>query len=181
MTALAVLAVVAVVIGGAIGALVLATQSRREFRAANRVVGDVESPAPASWAGSHDPEARLHRRLRDAMSALSANQAFDDDGGLLDLRVELEQQALALDTQLVAIAGLSAGQRPAQLARAEESVAAIEATVGSLVGVSAADTERRMGRLLDELASRTGVVREARSDVEGPTTDPGTGTPGTAG
>ncbi len=81
----------------------------------------------------------------------------------------------------MAIAGLSAGQRPAQLARAEESVAAIEATVGSLVGVSAADTERRMGRLLDELASRTGVVREARSDVEGPTTDPGTGTPGTAG
>ena len=159
---------VVVVAAIVVGAIVLATKGKADFHRANEVVPGVASPAPAAWAGSHDPEARLHRRLRDAMTALRANQAFDDDGGLLDLRVDLEQQAIALDTQLVAIAGLAPDRRPEQLARAEQSVAAIEGTVASLVGVSAGETEARMSRLLGELQGRTGAVSDARRELDGP-------------
>ena len=163
-----------------VGAVVLASQSRRQFRDANQVVRGVKSQAPESWAGSHDPEARLHRRLRDAKAALTANQAFDDDGGLLDLRVDLEQQAQSLDSQLVGIAGLAPELRQAQLKRAEQSVAAVEATVASLVGVSASDSEARLDRLLTELRSRTGSVAEARNELDGEP-GPGAGSTGSTG
>lgn len=68
----------------------LATQRVKadQIRDAALIPG-VPTNAPASWAGSHDPEARMHRRLRDALAALRANRDFDDDGALLPLRVDL--------------------------------------------------------------------------------------------
>ena len=75
-------------------AAVVALRNKAAFERSNELIPGVRSVAPTSWAGSHEPEARLHRRLIQALDALRANQAFDHDGSLLDLRVELEQQAV---------------------------------------------------------------------------------------
>ena len=56
------------------------------------------------------------------MAALRANRAFDDDGALLDVRVELEEQAVALDDELVAVAALPRLHRHEPLARVPEAV-----------------------------------------------------------
>ena len=119
------IAAVVVVAAGAVGAYALASRSKKDFADANQVIPGRPTRAPASWAGSHDPEAVLHRRLRDAMAALRANQRFDDDGALLDVRVELEAQALVLDDELVSVAALPQAHRHDPLARVTEAGATI--------------------------------------------------------
>ncbi|MBF6447444.1 MULTISPECIES: hypothetical protein [Nocardia] len=118
-----------VTVGGivAIGAVALAHQ-RRRIAAENQVVPGTATRAPTAWARSHDPEARLHRRLRDAMTALRAVTAYDT-AATVTLRADLEQSALALDDHLVAISMLRPDARTAQLAQAERAVAAVEAGV----------------------------------------------------
>ena len=118
-----------VIVGGivAIGAVALAHQ-RRRIAAENQVVPGTATRAPTAWARSHDPEARLHRRLRDAMTALRAVTAYDT-AATVTLRADLEQSALALDDHLVAISMLHSDARTAQLAQAERAVAAVEAGV----------------------------------------------------
>ncbi|WP_030517658.1 hypothetical protein [Nocardia sp. NRRL WC-3656] len=118
-----------VIVGGivAIGAVALAHQ-RRRIAAENQVVPGTATRAPTAWARSHDPEARLHRRLRDAMTALRAVTAYDT-AATVTLRADLEQSALALDDHLVAISMLHSDSRTAQLAQAEHAVAAVEAGV----------------------------------------------------
>lgn len=118
-----------VILGGivAIGAVALAHQ-RRRIAAENQVVPGTATRAPTAWARSHDPEARLHRRLRDAMTALRAVTAYDT-AATVTLRADLEQSALALDDHLVAISMLHSDARTAQLAQIERAVAAVEAGV----------------------------------------------------
>ena len=50
---------------GAIAALAVAltVRSKRDFDHANEVVPGVRSPAPASWAGAHSTEAKMHCRM----------------------------------------------------------------------------------------------------------------------
>jgi hypothetical protein len=116
------------VLGGA-GAVVIST--RRRFAAANQIVPGTATRAPAAWAGAHTPEARLHRRLRDAVAALRANPALED-AWALESRVSLEQHALAVDERLVAVAALPAGVRAAPLAGVAAAVDALEGAVASL-------------------------------------------------
>ncbi|MFG3524182.1 hypothetical protein ACGF5S_28280 [Nocardia nova] len=118
-----------VIVGGivAIGAVALAHQ-RRRIAAENQVVPGTATRAPTAWARSHEPEARLHRRLRDAMTALRAVTAYDT-AATVTLRADLEQSALALDDHLVAISMLHSDARTAQLAQTERAVAAVEAGV----------------------------------------------------
>src|ERR1700722_14028075 len=88
---------------------VVALVGRSQPRALNRdnqLIPGRPTHAPRSWAVSHDPEARLHRRLRDAMAALRAADSLDAGSALL-LRADLEQTALDLDNHLVAVAQLA--------------------------------------------------------------------------
>ena len=160
------LAAVVVVAAGAVGAFALASRSKKSFAEANQVIPGRPTRAPASWAGSHDPEAVLHRRLRDAMAALRANRAFDDDGALLDVRVELEEQAVALDDELVAVAALPRLHRHEPLARVTEAVNTIETAVAELASRPAVDARPRLEEVLNRIRERATLVDEIRAELD---------------
>ncbi len=158
--------VVLLAVAGLVLAGVLALRGRSSFERDSRLAPHLATSAPTSWAGSHDPEARLHRRLRDAVTALTANQAFDHDGNLLDLRVELEHQAVALDEQLVATAALPLHVRAEPLERIAGAVEALERAVAELAGTSAAEVAVRLDRAVEDLRTRTGLVAQARAALD---------------
>ncbi|MBF4997110.1 hypothetical protein IRT45_08075 [Nocardia sp. BSTN01] len=147
-----------VIVGGAVavGAVALAHQ-RRRIAAENQVVPGTATRAPSAWARSHDPEARLHRRLRDAMAALRAVTAYDT-AATVTLRADLEQSALALDDHLVAISMLRPDARTAQRAQAERAVAAVEAGVADY---ATAATRPDLGALESDLAGVRARLRTA--------------------
>jgi hypothetical protein len=149
LAGLLLIGVVAVVVFG----YFLATRSKQEYDRSNVTVPGRSANVPSSWGGSHDPEALLHRRIVAAMDALRANQAFDDDGALLDLRVELETQATGLDQQLIATAALPASAKAEPLAKASDAVGHLEAAVAQLATQAA-------GASLDSLRAAVDAVRE---------------------
>jgi len=118
-----------VVVGGVVAVLMVVSRHQKQTIAFdNEVVPGMPSNAPPSWAGSHDPEARLHRRLRDAIRALHGVNAYDTASSV-NLRAGLEQSALAVDNHLIAIAGLPQPHRDQALPDATGAVEAIEAGV----------------------------------------------------
>ncbi|WP_216894632.1 hypothetical protein [Nocardia alni] len=120
---------VLVLIGGAVAILVVISRHQKQSIAYdNQIVPGIPSNAPSSWAGSHDPEAKLHRRLRDAVRALRAVNAYDTAASV-QLRAGLEQSAVAVDNHLVAIAGIPEPHRAPVLAEAATMVEAIESGV----------------------------------------------------
>ncbi len=115
----------------AVGAFV-AIRNAQDFSDANEVVPGVETNAPKSWAGAHSPEARMHRRLRDAMVALNANASLDDPS-LAPVRSSIQAQALAVDERLIAAAALAKNHREEPLRQVDKAVYAIEGAVASVV------------------------------------------------
>lgn len=152
--------------GGAGFAYLLASRAKAGYRASNQLVPGVPSRAPASWAGSHKPEAKLHRRLRDALAALRANQQFDDDGGLLDLRVEIEQQAMAIDERLIAVAALPESVRNTPLMRLQGEVTLVEQAVADLVTKASVAGRAEMEATLTRMRERIALVDEARASLD---------------
>ncbi len=171
ITLLVALVAAVVVVGLTVGTLFTVRRQQRSFAAANEVVPGVPTSAPASWAGSHDPEARLHRRLRDAMAALRAGPAAMD-GAALDLRVELEQQALALDEALVAAAALPAARRIEPLHRLTEAVERLEAAVADVGAAAADEAMARLDAALDEARQDRVTLAEIRAELDRPSSLP---------
>ncbi|MBX3314243.1 MAG: hypothetical protein KF906_07970 [Actinobacteria bacterium] len=165
--ALAALFVVVVAAAGAGYLAVKATRTvRSNYEQSNQVVPGTPTAAPTSWLGSHDPEARLHRRLIDAVRALRANQQFDTLGTYLDLRVELEQQAVMIDNELVAVAALPIAQRQEPLAKLTEAVESIEVAIGELARTSAQSASDQLARTLDGLRERSTTLEEAKAALD---------------
>ncbi|MBU3061988.1 hypothetical protein KO481_10685 [Nocardia sp. NEAU-G5] len=118
-----------VLVGGVVAILmVIGRHQKQSIAYDNQVVPGMPSLAPPSWAGSHDPEAKLHRRLRDAVRALHTVNAYDTAASV-NLRAGLEQSALAVDNHLIAIAALPQPHRDQALPDATASVEAVEAGV----------------------------------------------------
>lgn len=164
---LLVVGVIVVAVGLTVGTLLTIRRQRESFAAANEVVPGVPTRAPSSWAGSHDPEARLHRRLRDAVTALrSAPSAMD--GAALEQRVELEQQALALDESLVAIAATAAAHRPEPLARVAGAVEVLEAAVADVAAGSAEAAASRLEAAVAEVRQQHVTLEEVRAELDRP-------------
>ncbi len=160
---LAVIAAVVALIGGG-GAAALAI--KRRHAATNQVVPGVASGAPVAWAGAHSPEAKLHRRLRDAVSALRANAALDD-AGLLDARGSLERHAVEVDERLVAVAALPGATRDEPLARVAEAVDAFEQAVASLaLDAPGARTAAGMEAALAEARERIAALAAAHAELD---------------
>lgn len=145
---------------------VVAARTKNAFEASNEVVPGRRSPAPSSWAGSHDAEALLHRRLRDAMAALRQNQLFDDDGTLLELRVELEQQAIMLDERLVGLAALPASIRDEPRAELTADVAMVEQAVADLVRTTTASARPALEATLARIRERLELYGPAEASLE---------------
>ena len=166
MMTFVIIALLVVAAVGVAGALVLASSSKQEYRSANEVVAGRPSRAPAHWAGSHEPAARLHRRLRDAMRALAANQAFDNDGSLIDLRVDLEHQALALDERLVAVGALPQELQRDALVEATAAVEAIEITVARLASAGLNEAQPMLEQALHRIQERSELIDQVRAELD---------------
>jgi len=155
----------------------VALRNAQDFSDANEVIPGVPTNAPKAWAGAHSPEARLHRRLRDAMTALRANRSLDEPA-LVSVREAIEREALAIDDRLVAAAALPKAVRDDPISRVAEAVDAIEAAVAEVVthrGPAAGDTTAA----LDAVRTRLALVEAARAELEllGGATLPTFGTP----
>ena len=70
--AMVVLLILALILIAGLAAAVVAVVNRNQQRALSRnsqLIPGRPTRVPRTWAVSHDPEAKLHRRLRDAMTA----------------------------------------------------------------------------------------------------------------
>jgi hypothetical protein len=145
--------VLLVVAAAVVAATVVVRNGKRDFARANEVVPGRATRAPAEWAGAHTPEARMHRRLRDAVEALRASPAMEDSW-MLDARVSLEEQAVAVDERLIAVAALPAGVRAEPLATIGPAVDAVETAVAALVTSPAGRTgvDEAMAEVQDRVA-----------------------------
>ena len=142
------------VVSAAVAATVVVRTNKRKFAEANVVVPGTATSAPAEWAGAHTPEARLHRRLRDAVEAMRANPAMED-AFMMDARVSLEQQALAVDERLIAVAALPETVRAEPMASVVAAVDAVEAAVAALAAgpSSRSGLDQAMADVADRVAS----------------------------
>lgn len=121
------------------GLAALGRGQRRALDRANRVVAGEPTRAPRSWAVSHSAEAVLHRRLRDAMRALSGITAWDTVASAM-LRMDLEQTAHALDDHLVAISRLPPAAKAELIGSASHTVEQVEAVVRDYAATTGPDT-----------------------------------------
>jgi hypothetical protein len=131
------------------GVLAISRSQRRALARDNEVIPGRPTRAPQSWAVSHDPEARLHRRLRDAVTALHGANSLDT-GSTIMLRADLEQTVLEVDDHLVAIAQLTPAHKADLLQQITPTVEAIEAAVASY---AAAATRPDTAALESDLAT----------------------------
>ncbi|MFE3188202.1 hypothetical protein ACFXHA_04285 [Nocardia sp. NPDC059240] len=158
--------VVLILLAAAVGGVMLLSKRQQAATsAANEVIPGTPTRAPASWAGSHDPEARLHRRLRDAMTALRTANTLDD-GTTIVLRAELEQAALAWDDRLVAMAVLPAAAREPQRATATQGVETIEAAVAQYVSAATQRTAADVTAGLSAARAQLDIEAQIRKSLE---------------
>ena len=142
----------------------LALRHARDFSDANEVIPGVPTSAPKAWAGAHSVEARLHRRLRDSMTALRANRSLDEPA-LVQVREALEREALAIDDQLIAAAALPQRVRDEPLGQVATAVESLEAAVAEVVllrGPERATTEAA----IEQVRTRLALVAEARAELD---------------
>jgi hypothetical protein len=153
---------VAVVALAVAGAVAFARQGKRDYDHSNEVVAGTATNAPPSWAGDHAPEAKLHRRLRDAVAALPR-----DDVNALEARLAIEQLALAVDDQLVTVARLPERVRAEPLAQVTAAVEAVEDGVARVAanelgqhGAAAVEAA------LQQLQERVELLAQAHQELE---------------
>jgi hypothetical protein len=129
---------------------------------------------PASWARSHDPEARLHRRIRQVATALAALPA---DGVAADVRDKVERAAGALDERLVAVAALPERVKAEPLAHVTREVEGLEEAVADVTTRTAAGGDIQPA--LQALAERLALLDAARAELDslapGPSPSPAPG------
>ena len=162
ITALLVLAVAAVVGFG----VALAVRSKREFSEQNQVVPGRPSPAPASWAGAHSREAKLHRRLGDAVRGAHENPRFVELGLAAQMQA-IDAEAMAIDERLVAAAALPAAHRDAAIDPLEANVDQLEAAIVEMVtSISVADSKQQLEQAVSAADLKLQALAEARAEVE---------------
>lgn len=162
ITALLVIAVVGIVGFG----VALAVASKRQFSEQNEIVPGTKSPAPVSWAGAHSREAKLHRRLGDAVKGAHENPKFVELGLGAQMK-SIEAEALAIDERLVAAAALSAAHKDAAIDPLEANVVELETTIADMVmGVSVADSKELLEQAVSAADIRLEALAQARAEVE---------------
>ena len=160
---LVVVALFLVAVVAAVATVAITAAVRRSARRSTQVVPGHDSPAPPGWARGHTPEARLHRRLRDAVAAL---RALPDTGGpSAAVWADLDRYALTLDQVLVSVAALPEGVREPALARCTADVEAIEAAAGRLAEQAAAGSLRGV-EIVTALGEQVEHLTAARAEVD---------------
>ena len=164
MTAsLVALALILVAVAAGVAATAIALAVGRAARRGTQVVPGHDSPAPPGWARGHTPEARLHRRLRDAVAAL---RTLPDAGGpSAAVWADLDRYALTLDQVLVSVSALPDGVREPALARCTADVEAIEAAAGRLAEQAAVGSLRGVD-IATALGEQVDHLTSARAEVD---------------
>lgn len=157
----------AAVVLGVVGfGIALALRSRREFAQQNEVVPGTPSSAPASWAGAHSREAKLHRRLGAAVRSARAHPRAEELG-LTSQLAAIDAQAISLDERLVAGAALTEPHRTAAIDQVEEQTAALETTIGDLVaGLAESAPREQLDAAIATADERLAALAAARDEVE---------------
>jgi hypothetical protein len=127
---LVILAVVVIVAAIVIYAVALSRRSQGQLAAGVEVVPGMPTGAPPEWAGSHSPEARMHRRLAGLARSLAAIPL--GDAASIERRSAVEQKIQQLDQRLIGMAHVPDAARHEGVAALEPDVAAAEAEVGAL-------------------------------------------------
>lgn len=163
---------VALVIGAAAAvALIGGKAVGRNAQKQNQVVAGTPSNAPAHWFGSHEPEAKLHRRVRDAVAGLNATPS--DDPAMAEIVASVEREAITLDDQIVAASNLADRLKPDVLASLTSAVEQFEDITGSLITRASGLDSDNVQSELDALSERLDLLAQARAELdEGP--QPGT-------
>ncbi|PYE21148.1 hypothetical protein DFR67_101546 [Williamsia limnetica] len=142
VTTVVVLLVIAAALAAAAGVFMMTRRIRDGALRANEIIPGQATNAPASWSGSHDPEARLHRRIRDALSLLRSDPHADYDGGRIDARVRLEIAATELDNRLIAASKSPQRVREPVVAQAGLAVTELENLAAEISGGADLQLER---------------------------------------
>jgi hypothetical protein len=131
---------------------------------------------PRSWERSHDPEARLHRRIRQVVTALDALPADDVAG---EVRFAVARAAGALDERLVAVAALPPRVKAEPLAHVTREVEGLEEAVADVTTRTAAggDVSPALRVLSERLAALDAARAELDSLTPGPAWPPPPGPP----
>lgn len=169
IVAILVLAVAAAAAGGAALAFA-ARRVKHNALSSQEIAPGQQSAAPLEWVGAHVPEAKLHRRLVEAMSGL--RRATDDDS-LVEANVAVvEREALKIERQLVAASHLAERLKGPAIDELSTAVDQIENVSAQLIQRSAELSAGDVKERLDELTERLHLLDEARAELDqGP--DPG--------
>ena len=149
MTTAIVVVVLLACVAAAVGVFLMTRRIRDSAVRSNEIIPGQPTNAPAAWAGSHDPEARLHRRIRDALALLRADPKLEYDGKRIDTRVRIELAATDLDNWLIAVAKTPPRLRETALAHADSAVTELENVAAALSGGATVQHDR-----VDELITR---------------------------
>lgn len=163
IVSLLLLAAVVAIVGFGVA---LTVRSKRDFDNVNEVVPGVKSQAPASWAGAHSPEAKLHRRLGDAVRAAHNNPRLVELG-LSAQTKQIESEALAIDERLVAAAGLPSSHRADAVAALEPHVVTLEDAVATLVtSTTIGQSKELLEQVVSDAEIKLQALAQARAEVE---------------
>ncbi len=159
---------------GAAMFLLGADRVKRNARRSQEIVPGIASSAPLDWVGSHTPEAKMHRRLGEAMSGL---RAATDNDGLVTANVDVvEREALKIEQQLVAASHLAPRLKGPAIAELGTAVDQIENVSAQLIQRSAELSSGDVQAQLAELSERLDLLDAARAELDGGM--PGTGATG---
>lgn len=181
MTGIIVAILFVAVAAAAAGAAALALGAQRVKQNAQRsqeIAPGRPSAAPLGWAGAHTPEAKLHRRLGDAMSGL---RGATGDDPLVTANVDVvEREALKIEGKLVAASHLADRLKGPAIEELSMAVDQIENVAAQLIQRSAELSAGDVTAQLDELSERLRFLDEARAELDqGPTPglrpEPGSG------
>ena len=144
----------------------LSVRGKRDFAKQNEVVPGRKSPAPASWAGAHSPEAKLHRRLGVAVRAANSNPRLTELG-LATQTKQIEAEAMSIDERLVAAAALPTSHRAGAVAEFEPQVAALEDAVAALIkSTTVSDSKQLLEQAVSDADIKLQAFAEARAEIE---------------
>lgn len=155
--------VAVVAVGVAFGAA-LASGARRDQRARLEIVPGVATAAPVAWAGAHTPEAKLHRRLGDAVRSMRAQPTLAAPV-FVEQRSALEQEAVRIDARLIAFAALTGERRAAGIEQVASLVERFESAVADLVTASL-DDPASLETVITESELKLRALEAARAEVE---------------
>jgi hypothetical protein len=129
-TVLVLLVPLIIIAAGSVFVVALARRSKRQLAANLEVPPGMPAGAPREWAGSHTPEARMHRRLLGMARTLAAVPL--GDAAAIEQRVDVERRIQELDGRLIALAAAPDDARRAAVSALEPEVATADNEVTAL-------------------------------------------------